>query len=463
MREERNDFLAAGQEGFVKELCDFVAIPSVSALLDNRPHVDEAAQWLMRRLTRMGMEHVKLLPTQGTAVVYGDWLHAPDRPTVLIYGHYDVQPADPIELWDSPPFAPEVREGRLYGRGASDNKGNMLAALIGLEAILQTEGRLPVNIKLFLDGEEEIGSPFTLGLLEQEKALFASDICLNADGIQYGPENPTILSSFRGMAGCEIEVRGPDSDLHSGIYGGTIHNPLHALARIIASFHDAQGRIAVEGFYDDVVPVGDADRSLLSQVPFDETAYTRDLGVDAVFGEEGYSTNERAWRRPTLEINGMWGGFQGEGSKTILPSSAHAKVSCRLVAHQDPHVIQDRLVQHIERVAPPGVRVRVKRGTGKAFPYMIPLEHPGIQLMAETYRELYGKDPFYIGSGGTIPVTAAMLEHLGIYSLVFGFCTRDERIHAPNEFFRLSSFARAQKAFGLLLDRLGGARNLKGV
>ncbi len=460
MSAERNTYLANNQSQYIDELKQFVAIPSVSALPEHRQDVDAAAQWVADRLARMGMENVELLPTEGTSVVYGDWLHASGRPTILIYGHYDVQPADPIALWDSPPFAPEIRDNRLFGRGASDNKGNLLAALIGLEALLACEGKLPVNVKFFLEGEEEIGSPYSLGLLAQEKERFASEICVNADGIQYGPDQPTILSSFRGMAACEIDVQGPKSDLHSGIYGGTLQNPLHALATIIASLHDEEGRIAVDGFYDDVAPLDEEVRRLLSQVPYDEETYMQDLGVDAVFGETGYSTNERAWRRPTLEVNGMGGGFQGEGAKTVLPSTAHAKLTCRLVANQDPDRVLDCIDHHIQQHVPTGVRVTITPRTGKAYPYLLPLNHPGIRHMADTYRELYGKEPFYIGSGGTIPVTAAMLEHLGIYSLVFGFCTRDEQIHAPNEFFRLSSFARAQQAFGLLLHRLATDQNL---
>ena len=456
MESSRAAYLESNQARFLEELCEFVSIPSVSALPEHAGDVNAAADWLAARVARAGFENVVQLPTGGTPVVYGDWLHAPGRPTILLYGHYDVQPADPVEAWDSPPFAPAVRDERLYGRGASDNKGNLLAALIGLEGVLQTDGALPVNVKLFLEGEEEIGSPYSLGLLTTEKERLAADICVNADGIQYGVGKPTILGSFRGMAGIELTVRGPSSDLHSGIFGGTIHNPLHAMARLVASFHDAEGRIAVEGFYDDVVPVGDEDRERLGRAPFDEQEYIAGLDVDAVYGEAGYTTNERAWRRPTLELNGMWGGFQGEGSKTIVPSEAHAKVSCRLVANQDPGRIQELLEAHVRKHAPPGVRVSVARKRGLANPYLLPLDHPGVEAMADSYREIYDREPFYIGSGGTIPVTAAMLEELGIYSLVFGFCTRDEQIHAPNEFFRLSSFATAQQAFGILVHKLAG-------
>lgn len=460
MDTERTAWLAEHQPRFVDELAEFVAIPSVSSLPAHRADMTEAARWLARRLDQAGFEHIELLPTEGNPVVYGDWMHAPGQPVILIYGHYDVQPADPVELWESPPFQPAVRDGRLYGRGASDNKGNLLAAVVGLEALLACEGRLPVNIRFFLDGEEEIGSPCSLPLLARAGTRFACDICVNADGIQYGPDQPTILGSFRGMATLQIDVTGAHSDLHSGIYGGTLRNPLQALASLLASLHHADGTIAVPGFYDDVVPMTDAERVQLAQVPYDETQYLADLDVDAVFGEPGYTTNERAWRRPTLELNGMWGGFQGEGTKTVLPRSAHAKISCRLVADQNPDHILDCIATHAARHAPSGVRVKVIPGPGRARPYLLPSAHPGVQIMTDTYQKLYGKSPLHIGSGGTIPVTAAMLEHLGVYSLVFGFCTRDERIHAPNEFFRLSSFARAQQAYGLLMHRLAAADSL---
>ncbi len=453
-------YLEQHQPRFIADLQEFVSLPSISAQPEHAADIEAAAQWLSRRLGQAGFENVELVPTATYPVVYADWLHAADKPTILVYGHYDVQPADPVDLWDSPPFAPEVREGRLYGRGASDNKGNLLAALIGLEAMLQTEGGLPVNVKLFLEGEEEIGSPHSLPLLAQERERFACDLCVNADGIQYAPGQPTILYSFRGMATFQVDVQGAQSDLHSGIYGGTIANPLHALAAIVASFHHADGRIAIDGFHDSVAAISPEERSRLARAPYDETQYLAALGLDTVFGEPGYSTNERAWRRPTLEVNGMWGGFQGEGTKTVLPQAAHAKVSCRLVAHQDPQQILDAVHAHVQRVAPPGVRTTVTPGVGTADPYLLPLAHPGVKILAEAYRELYATDPIYIGSGGTIPVTAAMLDQLGVYSLVFGFCARDEQIHAPNEFFRLSSFALAQKAYGILLHRLATAASL---
>lgn len=454
MTMERTDYLTRNQARFLDELKELVALPSVSSLAAHRADMQATAQWLIRRLRQAGFENAEGLATETNPVVYGDWLHAPGQPTVLIYGHYDVQPADPADLWDSPPFAPTVRDGRLYGRGASDNKGNLLAALLGLEAMLACEGGLPVNVKFFLEGEEEIGSPHSLPLLARSQERFACDICVNTDGIQYRHNQPTILSSFRGMAALEIDVQGAASDLHSGIYGGTIQNPLHALAAIVASLHDARGAVAVPGFYDDVAPMSAEERAQLAQAPYDEAQYLRALGVDATFGEPGFSTNERAWRRPTLEVNGMGGGFQGEGAKTVLPSSAHAKISCRLVAHQDPERILELVAAHVRDASPPGARTTITPRAGRAQPYLLPATHPGVQIMAETYRELYGTEPIHIGSGGTIPVTAAMLEHLGVYSLVFGFCTRDEQIHAPNEFFRLDSFALAQRAIGVLLHRL---------
>ncbi len=456
----RQTYLQENQAMFVEALQEFVSMPSVSSLPEHTGDIESTAQWLSQRLQSVGFENVELVPTASHPVVYADWLHAAGKPTVLVYGHYDVQPADPFDLWDSPPFAPEIRDGCLYGRGASDNKGNLLAALIGLEAMLQAEGGLPVNVKLFLEGEEEIGSPNSLPLLSQERERFASDICVNADGIQYAPGQPTILYSFRGMASFQVNVVGANSDLHSGIYGGTIANPLHALASIVASFHSPEGRIAVKGFYDSVADIDPDERSRLARAPYDESQYLATLGLDSVFGEPGYTTNERAWRRPTLEVNGMWGGFQGEGTKTVLPNSAHAKVTCRLVAHQDPQQILEAITTHVQHIAPPGVRTTVVPGAGLADPYLLPLSHPGVKILADSYQELYGADPIYIGSGGTIPVTAAMLDELGIYSLVFGFCARDEQIHAPNEFFRLSSFALAQEAYGILFHKLAAADSL---
>ena len=456
----RQTYLQENQAMFVEALREFVSIPSVSSLPEHASDIETTAHWLSQRLQKVGFENVKLIPTTTHPVVYADWLHADGKPTVLVYGHYDVQPADPFDLWDSPPFSPEVRDGCLFGRGASDNKGNLLAALVGLEAMLQAEGGLPVNVKLFLEGEEEIGSPNSLPLLALEKERFASDICVNADGIQYAPGQPTILYSFRGMASFQLNVQGASSDLHSGIYGGTIANPLHALASIVASFHTAEGRIAVKGFYDSVADIDPDERSRLARAPYDEAQYLAALGLNSVFGEPGYTTNERAWRRPTLEVNGMWGGFQGHGTKTVLPNSAHAKVTCRLVAHQDPRQVQEAITAHVQQVAPPGVRTTVVPGAGLADPYLLPLSHPGVKILADSYQELYGRDPIYIGSGGTIPVTAAMLEELGVYSLVFGFCARDEQIHAPNEFFRLSSFALAQEAYGILFHKLATADSL---
>ena len=456
----RREYLRQNQSQFISDLKELVSFPSVSSLPEHAPDIEATAKWLVRRLEKVGLENVELVETAGGPVVYADWLHAEGKPSILVYGHYDVQPADPLDLWDSPPFQPEVRDGCLYGRGASDNKGNLLAALIGLEAMLQAEGALPVNVKLFLEGEEEVGSPNSLPLLAQEKERFACDICVNADGIQYAPGQPTILYSFRGLAAFQVDVQGADSDLHSGIYGGTVANPLHALAEIVASFHSPEGGISVDGFYDAVADIDAEERSRLARAPYNEAQYLSNLGLDAVFGEPGYSTNERAWRRPTLEVNGMWGGFLGEGTKTVLPNSAHAKITCRLVAHQDPNKVLQAITAHVEKVSPPGVKTTVTLGAGKADPYLLPLTHPGVQILADAYLELYETDPIYIGSGGTIPVTAAMLEELGVYSLVFGFCARDEQIHAPNEFFRLSSFETAQDAYGILFHRLAAADSL---
>src|SRR5688572_355026 len=321
---------------FQEELLDFLRIPSISALPENASEVRAAAEWLARRLTAAGVEGARVLETGGHPVVYGEWIGAPGKPTVLLYGHFDVQPVDPLDEWQTPPFEPTIRDGRVYARGATDDKGNLFLSILAVEALLATTGELPVNVKFLLEGQEEIGSPQLGAFLAANKALFACDVIVSADGGRLGEDPPALIIGTKGICALSIDVRGAKSDLHSGIYGGAVANPLHALAQILSTMRGADGKILVEGFYDDVAPLSEADRARIAAAPFDEAAYKELLGIEDVFGEPGYSTLERAWARPTLEINGMWGGFQGAGMKTVLPAAAHAKVSCRLVADQDP-------------------------------------------------------------------------------------------------------------------------------
>ena len=448
-------YLQEQQLRYQEELLQFLSIPSVSALPEHADDVQRAAHWVADRLTAAGLENVQILPTGGQPVVYGQWLHAPEKPTVMIYGHFDTQPADPLDQWTSPPFEPEVRDDRVYARGASDDKGNMLTPILAVEALLQADGGLPVNVKFFLEGQEEIGSPQLPTLIANQRDLLACDLVLSADGGQYSEEQPGLLIAFKGLASMQIDVRGARTDLHSGVYGGAVANPIHALVYLLDSMRSPEGKILVEGFYDAVVPLSTEDRAAIAVVPFDEKAYKEAIGVDALVAEPGYTPQEHLAGRPTLEVNGIWGGFQGEGTKTVLPNEAHAKITCRLVANQDPAMIVDLISRHVERYAPPGVRAIVRSLSGTAKPYLVPVDYWGNRAVEAVLMEMYGKAPYYIRLGGSIPVCELFLSMLGANTVNFGFALMDEQMHAPNEFFRLSSFRRGQVGYGKILHRLG--------
>jgi acetylornithine deacetylase/succinyl-diaminopimelate desuccinylase-like protein len=448
-------YLDENKDRFLNELLDFLRIPSVSALPEHAGDVARAADWVANRLRAAGVEGVRVLPTGGHPVVYGEWLHAPGKPTVLIYGHFDTQPADPYNLWTSPPFEPAVRDGKVYARGATDDKGNMFTPILATEALLKSEGALPVNLKFFFEGQEEIGSPQIPDFVAAHHDLLACDLALSSDGGQWSETEPNILVGLRGGGGVQIDVIGANSDLHSGVYGGAVQNPIHALVAILASMRGADGRILVEGFYDGVKPLSDEERAQIAAVPFDVESYMEDIGVEGLFGEAGYSPREQTWARPTLEINGIWGGFQGDGVKTVLPNAAHAKITCRLVPDQDPVAITEMIARHVERHAPPGVRVTTTRLGFAAQPYLIPADHPGNRAARAVLEEIYGRSPYVVRSGGSIPVCTVLLQNLGVYTVNFAFGLEDEHIHAPDEFFRLSSFERGQMAYCKLLHRLG--------
>jgi acetylornithine deacetylase/succinyl-diaminopimelate desuccinylase-like protein len=448
-------YLEEQQSRYQEELLQFLSIPSISALPEHAVAVQEAASWVVDRLRAAGLENVQVLSTGGHPVVYGEWLHAPGKATVMIYGHFDTQPADPLDQWTSPPFEPEIRDGRVYARGASDDKGNMLIPILTIEALLQAEGSLPVNVKFFLEGQEEIGSPQLPSLIANQRELLACDLVLSADGGQYSEEQPALLVAFKGLAGVQIDVRGARTDLHSGLYGGAVANPIHALVHLLDSMRSPEGKILVEGFYDAVLPLSAEDRAAIAAIPFDEKAYKEAIGVDALVAEPGYTPPEHVAGRPTLEINGIWGGFQGEGIKTVLPNEAHAKITCRLVANQDPATIVDLLARHIQRYTPPGVQVTVRPLPGAAKPYLVPVDHWGSRAAEEVLTEIYGKAPYFMRIGGSIPVCELFHGMLGAYTVNFAFALWDEQQHAPDEFFRLSSFRRGQEAYGRLLHRLG--------
>jgi acetylornithine deacetylase/succinyl-diaminopimelate desuccinylase-like protein len=373
-------YLEENQDRYLKELLEFLSIPSVSGLKKHKEDVKKAADWVAARLQTGGLENVRVLPTGGHPVVYGDWLHAPDKPTVLIYGHFDTQPVDPLKLWSQPPFEPAVKEARVYARGASDDKGNMLAPILALEAVLNSQGKLPVNVKCFFEGQEEIGSPQLPEFISANRELLACDLILSADGGQWDEDQPALMLALRGLCALQVDVQAARGDTHSGTFGGTIMNPIHALVHLLDSMHTSQGKIAVAGFYDAVRPLSDIERTQIAEIPYDESEYKAQLGVDELFGEPGYSTYERAWTRPTLEVNGIWGGFQDEGLKTVLPGTAHAKISCRLVPDQNPQEIVELISAHIHKHAPPGVTIKINPHHSSAYPYLIPYDHPGNQI-----------------------------------------------------------------------------------
>ena len=449
------DRLITHQDSYIDQLMEFLRIPSISSLPENEKDVQCAAEWVAERLRSAGIDHVQIFPTGGHPVVYGDWLHATDKPTIMIYGHFDTQPVDPVDLWSAPPFEPVIKDDRIYARGASDDKGNMLAPIIAAEAILKSQDELPVNLKFFFEGQEEIGSPQLPEFIAAQKELLACDLVISADGGQWEDEQPAILTSLRGVCALQIDARGARSDVHSGVYGGSFLNPIQALAQILASMHGQDGRILIEGFYDTVRTISAAEQSQIKAIPFDENKYKQELGINDLFGEKGFTTYERAWVRPTLEFNGIWGGFQGEGTKTVIPSEAHAKVSCRLVPDQQPDQIVDLIERHVEKQAPVGVTISVHKEPSKADPYSIPYDHPGNQAARSVHKVLYGKEPYYLRMGGTIPVCALLRRYLDAYTINFAFGLRDENIHAPDEFWRLKNFKLAQKAHGMLLEELG--------
>jgi len=438
---------------------DLLRIPSISGLSEYAADCRRAADWLAADLRAAGIESVEVSETGGHPVVYGEWLHAAGAPTVLVYGHYDVQPVDPLELWQRPPFEPFVKDGRMLGRGAADDKGQVHAHVRAAEALLATRGRLPVNVRYLFEGEEESGSPNLEAWLLANLGRLAADVVVISDTGFYQGNRPAITLSVRGNMYAQIDVTGPDVDLHSGSYGGAVENPANALARILSELKDRDGIIRIPGFYDEVVPLSEVDRRSFAELPFDPEALRVEMGVPALAGETGFTVSERRGGRPTLDVNGLWGGFQGERSKTIIPAHAHAKVSCRLVADQDPLVIFGRLRDHVLAVAPPGVRVEVSL-IDTARPMSTPADHPAVGAAARAVSAAFGADPLYIRSGGSIPVCAMVLDVLGAPVVLMGFANPDDNAHAPNESMVLANWERGIRAVCHLFDELAATTGL---
>jgi acetylornithine deacetylase/succinyl-diaminopimelate desuccinylase-like protein len=446
-------FLDEHRDARLESYKAFLRIPSISALPEHAPDCRAAAEWIAADLTASGIEHVEVAETGGHPVVYGDWLHAEGAPTVLVYCHYDVQPVDPLELWESPPFEPVVVGDRILARGSADDKGQLHLHLRATEALLATRGRLPVNLKFVFEGEEESGSVNLDRWLEAERVRLKADLAVISDTGFFEGNVPAITIALRGLMYAQIDVTGTAVDLHSGGYGGAVQNPANALAQIIAALKGPDGRIRIPGFYDDVVALTDADRAAFAELPFDEAAYLANLGLPALVGEVGFSTLERRGARPTLDVNGIWGGFQGEGAKTIIPAHAHAKVSCRLVANQDSEKTFEQFRAYVEEIAPPGVVTTVRNLHG-GQPSLTPIDHPATQAAARALAATFGREPVFIREGGSIPVCASFERILGLPVVLLGFDPPNQQAHAPNEWMDLTNYELGIRAVVRMWDEV---------
>lgn len=446
--------LDANHEHTIAQLVEFASIASVSTDPAHAPDISAAAQWVASALTVAGPLSVRIMQTPGNPVVYAEWLGAPGKQTVLVYGHYDVQPPDPLEKWTTPPFTPTVRDGRLYARGVSDDKGPVLIAIKAAEAFFASGSAPPVNLKFLIEGEEEIGSPSLDAFVAQHKELLKADLVISADGAMWRPTEPSLTVASRGLAGLEFTVTAAAKDLHSGRHGGSVANPLHAMAELAASLHHSDGRVAVEGFYDSVRELSAKERAAIATIAFDEDEYLRQVGAPPGYGEAGFTLLERQWTRPTLELNGMWGGYQGPGQKTIIPCEAHAKITCRLVPDQDPDHIVRLITKHLASHVPRGTRVAITpagHGTPAAH---IPTDHSALAAASAALQAVYNVTPLVVRMGATVPIMELFKRHMGIDTVYFSFSTSDEDYHAPNEFFRIDRLREGSAAWAHLFTIL---------
>ncbi len=449
-------YLTDHHQRFEDDLCQWLRMASVSADRTYAGEIRRAAEWAAGRLSGLGLA-TELLETAGHPIVYAESPPVLGAPTILVYGHYDVQPADPLDQWTTPPFEPTVRDGNLYARGATDDKGQVLTHIHSTQAWLETSGRLPVQLKFLIEGEEEVGSESLNKLLETAADKLACDVVVISDSSQFGPGQPAITYGLKGIAYFELRLRGPKNDLHSGTFGGGVTNPANALTRMLAALVDHQGRIQVPGFYDDVVPLTDRERAQFAALPFDERAFMSRIGVEAVTGEAGYTTLERRWARPTCDINGIWGGYQGEGGKTVLPSTAGAKFSFRLVPNQDPHRVAVALRELLTRICPPGIQMELIEMHG-APGVVVPLDSPYIQAATRALELGFGRPPVYIREGGSIPIVNTFRDRLGADSLLLGWGLDDDSAHGPNEKFSLADFHRGIRASAYLWQEFAAQR-----
>lgn len=447
------DFVNTHRDRYIDELKGFLAIPSISSLPEHKADMRRCAEWVVSEMQRIGLQNVRIIDTPGHPVVYGDWLGAPGAPTILLYGHYDVQPVDPLELWETPPFEATVREGELFARGAVDDKGQVFMHFKAIEAHMKQNNRLPMNLKVLLEGEEEVGSEHLDDFVKQNAEMLKADVVVISDSPMFEHGVPSICYGLRGLIYYQIDLRGSKSDLHSGSFGGAVANPAFVLAQVLAQMKDRGGRVKIPGFYDDVRALTDEERAEWKRLPFNETKYRKDLGVPRLFGESGYSTLERTWARPTFEVNGVLAGFTGEGAKTVIPAVAMAKVSMRLVADQDPDKIAKLFEAYVKKVTPKTVELKVTRMHG-GKPWSAEFNNKYVQAAGRAIEKGFNVKPVFNKEGGSIPVVATFAEVLGIPSVLFGIGLPDENSHAPNEKLDLGNFFGGVISTAFLYDEI---------
>ncbi len=432
-------YLDTNKDRYLKELTEFLSIPSVSSQSTHNSDTRRCAEWVASQMRSIGMQNVKIYETPGHPIVCSEWMGAPGKPTILFYGHYDVQPVDPLNLWTSPPFQASIRGGDLFARGSADDKGQIYIHFKAIEAYMKNGGKLPVNIKMVIEGEEEVGSANLENFVKDHKEMLSGDLVLISDSAMFKRGVPSVCYGLRGLAYMEVELTGPNTDLHSGSFGGSVHNPIQALSEMIASLHDKNGKITIPGFYKDVRPLSKEERNSYKKLPWNDKQYAKDLGVKELYGEKGFTTLERLWARPTLECNGIWGGYTGEGAKTVLPAKAFAKISMRLVPDQKSGKAAKLFEKHFKSIAPKAVDVKVRALHGGEAA-ITPIDSPGVRAAVSALEKGFGKKPLYQREGGSIPIVVQFKEILGLDTVLLGFGLPDENAHAPDEHINLDNF-----------------------
>lgn len=454
MSKESIQYVNENSARYEEELIEILKVPCISSDPEHKADMVTMAEQLKAEMEKIGLNNAQIIPTAGHPSVYSEWLGAPGKPTLLIYGHYDVQPVDPVELWDSPPFEPVIKDGKIFARGSADDKGQIYIHLKAIEAVLETQKELPVNVKLIFEGEEEVGSAHLTDLIVEHEELLSCDYVIISDTPMFREGYPGITYGLRGLAYLQIDVRGTDTDLHSGSFGGLVKNPIHALVDILGQMKDEEGKILIPGFYDDVLPITDNEHNKLSKLPFDPKAFADAIGAPGLYGESGYEDLERLWARPTFDVNGIWGGFQGEGAKTVIPAEAHAKVSMRLVANQDPDDIADKFAAYARSLAPDCVDIEVNNMHG-GFGYVTDLDNPGLLAGVRALEKAFGKEVDFLREGGSIPIVKVFADILKAPVLLMGYGLPDQNAHAPNENFSLYNFHKGIESIVYFFEEMG--------